>query len=199
MWQLEPRRSSEGRGRTTSTASTFSTQSSYAYVSDPEISSSFAASLGSGQVSDNEDSDVASPIVSHPASRDELVGGTTVVAFPQNLHNNNNNLSSSSSSHPNSPRMPVSMTSSFSSMDSYQPGRTGRLLTLYLEKGESVIWPSLVVGPVPEAFSPAVSGPYGDDIENEQKYNMDPTSLGLAGEDLLDIRKDREEAFEHFV
>jgi hypothetical protein len=84
-------------------------------------------------------------------------------------------------------------------MDSYQPGRSGRLLTLYLEKSEPVIWPSLVVGPVPDAFSPVVIGPFGDDPIVEHEYNMDPTSLGLLGEELLDIRKDRDEAFEHFV
>ena len=68
-WNFEP--TDNPRRRTASTASTMSTQSSYAYVSDPEISSSFAASLESAQVSDNDDSDFASPERSHRLSRDE--------------------------------------------------------------------------------------------------------------------------------
>ncbi|KAF5367548.1 hypothetical protein D9758_003667 [Tetrapyrgos nigripes] len=66
VWQLEPRSSrlSHGhRSRTTSTASTTSTQSSYAIISDPEISSSFAASLTleSGQVSESDAEDSLGP------------------------------------------------------------------------------------------------------------------------------------------
>ena len=37
------------------------------------------------------------------------------------------------------------------------------------------------------------------DPELEVKYNMDPTSLVLFAIELLDIRKDRDEAFECFV
>lgn len=189
MWQLEPRPSM--RGRTTSTASTMSTQSSYAYISDPEITSSFAASLESAHASDNEayDSDFASPDRSRPVSRDEPFTGT-VAAFPHHQ---------GLPSHPGSPRLPTSMTSSLSSIDSFQPGRSGRLLTLYLEKVEAIIWPSLIVGPVPESFSPIATGPFFVDMDSERKYNMDATSLGLMGEEYLDIRHDKEKAFEHFV
>lgn len=186
MWQLE--RMQNQRGRTSSTTSTLSTQSSYAYVSDPEISSSFAASLESGHVSENDDSDFASPERSHPVSRDEQVA-ITIPAFPHH----------SLASHPASPRIPTSMSSSFSSIDSVQPGRSARLLTLYLEKAESIIWPALIVGPVPDSFSPVPSGPFFQDHANEEKYNLDPTSLGLLGEEYLSIKNDREEAFEYFV
>ncbi|KIK17608.1 hypothetical protein PISMIDRAFT_685058, partial [Pisolithus microcarpus 441] len=37
------------------------------------------------------------------------------------------------------------------------------------------------------------------DPDLEVKYNMDPTSLVLFAIELLDIRKDKEEAFECFV
>lgn len=37
------------------------------------------------------------------------------------------------------------------------------------------------------------------DPELEVKYNMDPTSLVLFAIELLDIRKDKDEAFECFV
>lgn len=187
MWQLE--RMQNHRGRTTSTASTLSTQSSYAYLSDPEISSSFAASLESGHVSDNDDSDFASPERSHPVSRDEQVQTTTVPAFPQHAF----------SSHPASPRIPTSMTSSFSSIDSMQTGRSARLLTLHLEKSQSSMWPSLIIGPVPDNLSSCPSGPFTINRETEGKYNLDPTSLGLMGEDYLSIRHDKEEAFECLV
>lgn len=187
MWQLEQMQNQ--RGRTTSTASTLSSQSSYAYLSDPEISSSFAASLESGHASENDDSDFASPERSHPTSRDEQAHGVTVPSFPQHAF----------SSHPASPRIPTSMTSSFSSIDSMQPSRPARLLTLHLEKSQSSMWPSLIVGPVPDSFSACASGPFTMNREMEEKYNLDPTSLGLMGEDYLSIRHDKEEAYECFV
>ncbi|KAI5999444.1 hypothetical protein EDC04DRAFT_3147299 [Pisolithus marmoratus] len=62
LWQLEPRTSPSSRERTTSTLSTASTQPSYTFVPDPEISSSFAASLESTQTSDAEE-----PVTSSPA------------------------------------------------------------------------------------------------------------------------------------
>ena len=83
-------------------------------------------------------------------------------------------------------------------MDSLNP-RPGRLLTLYLDKAEPGIWPSLIVGPVPEAMSPLQVYPYGGDAEVERQYNIDPSSLSLVGLELLDIRKDKEEAFEYFM
>lgn len=55
------------------------------------------------------------------------------------------------------------------------------------------------MGPVPEAMSPLQPYPYGGDTEVEKQYNIDPSSLSLLGSELLDIRKDKEEAFEHFM
>lgn len=91
-----------------------------------------------------------------------------------------------------------SLASSYSSMDSLNP-RSGRLLTLYLDKAEPGIWPSLIVGPVPETMSPLQMYPYGGDAEVEKQYNIDPSSLALLGLEHLDIRKDKEEAFEYFM
>ncbi|KIK12770.1 hypothetical protein PISMIDRAFT_18485 [Pisolithus microcarpus 441] len=63
---------------------------------------------------------------------------------------------------------------------------SGRLLTLHLEKDRSVIWPSLIVGPVPQELSLSALIPmlYGPDLE--VKYNMDPTSLVLFAIELLE-------------
>jgi len=72
-------------------------------------------------------------------------------------------------------------------------------LTLHLEKEQSIIWPSLIVGPVPQELSPCAPVPAALDTDLEGKYNMDPTSLVLFAIELFDIRKDREEAFECFV
>ncbi|TDL25778.1 hypothetical protein BD410DRAFT_784801 [Rickenella mellea] len=189
VWQLEPRPSA--RERTTSTTSTVSTRSSFAFVSDAEISSSFAASLDSGAASESEDIVAPSPAMSSPASANEDTaffigtGGTAIPSLPR--------------TRPTSPRAIPSMVSSISSVDSLHSARSGRLLTLHLEKGESIIWPSLIVGPAPAAMSPLFPGPLGINAEVEVQYNMDPTSLGLIAEDLLDIRKNKEEAFECFV
>ena len=93
------------------------------------------------------------------------------------------------------------MTSSFSSLDSFHSPQSGRLLTVHLEKQKSIIWPSLIVGPVPESLSPspAASLVFDASLEMEQQYNMDPTSLALIALELSDIRKDKEEAFEYFL
>ncbi|KAG8213417.1 hypothetical protein J3R82DRAFT_11919 [Butyriboletus roseoflavus] len=48
--------------------------------------------------------------------------------------------------------------SSFSSLESL-PSPSGRLLTLHLEKEQSIIWPSLIVGPVPKELSPCAPVP----------------------------------------
>ncbi|KIJ67074.1 hypothetical protein HYDPIDRAFT_109074 [Hydnomerulius pinastri MD-312] len=186
-WQLEPRTSRlSARERTTSTISTSSTQSSYAFVSDPEISSSFAASLESGQTSDAEELVTPSPGLSSPisSSADERSG----------YHRR----SAIGASGAVSPAIPAHALSSFSSLESL-PSPSGRLLTLHLEKDQSIIWPSLIVGPVPQELSPSAPVPLADDAEREVKYNMDPTSLVLFAIELLDIRKDKEEAFECFV
>ncbi|KAJ7475796.1 hypothetical protein FB451DRAFT_1244785 [Mycena latifolia] len=195
MWQLEPPNSRSrlsARERTNSTTSTASTHSSYAFISDPEISSSFAASLESGPVSDSEDA--TSPVgFSSPniSSGDEG-------AFP--LHRR------VGSSHPVSRSVSPghalrSLTSSYSSLESLHSHRSGRLLTLHLEKQQSSMWPSLIVGPVPETLSPHIANSVVFDAsdELEHQYNMDPTSLLLIALELLDIRKDKEEAFEYFL
>ncbi|KAI6007972.1 hypothetical protein EDC04DRAFT_2907448 [Pisolithus marmoratus] len=173
------------RERTTSTLSTASTQSSYAFVSDQEISSSFAASLESAQTSDAEEPIASSPAHSSPtSSAEEQPGYRRRVATAVSGHV--------------SPAMQSHALSSFSSLESlHSPSR--RLLTLHLEKDQSVIWPSLIVDPVPRELSPSAPIPMLYDPDLEVKYNMDPTSLVLFVIELLDIRKDREEAFECFV
>ncbi|OBZ72121.1 hypothetical protein A0H81_07803 [Grifola frondosa] len=198
VWQLEPRASRlSARERTTSTTSTVSTQSSYALVSDPEISSSFAASLDSGLVSDIDDAVLSSPALSSPisSSMDEHMG----FMMATNNHRRSNRVSLSPPSHP---APPFSHASSFSSLESLHSS-SGRLLTIHLEKAESVIWPSLIVGPVIESLSPNSLSAYPwrwtSAISVESKYNMDPTSLVLIALDLYDIRKSKEEAFEYFV
>jgi hypothetical protein len=93
------------------------------------------------------------------------------------------------------------MTSSLSSLESLHTVHSGRLLTLHLEKDQSVIWPSLIVGPVPLTLSPSVSDALIYDASHnlDHKYNMDPTSLVMIALELYDIRKDKDEAFECFV
>lgn len=195
VWQIEPRTSRiSARERTTSSASTTSTRSSYAFVSDPEISSSFAASLESGQVSDVDDLASPSPGLSSPtlSSADEQRG------FPFQRRR----VISNNASRPVSPGHALrSMASSYSSLDSLHTTHSGRLLTLHLEKDKSIIWPSLIVGPCPDTLSPYVHNSVIFDAsqELEHQYNMDSTSLVLIALELYDIRKDKEEAFECFL
>jgi hypothetical protein len=196
VWQLEPRASRlSARGRTTSTTSTASTQSSYAFVSDPEISSSFAASLESGQVSDADDIS-PSPALSSPS----LSSADERGLLP--LMSHRKTLSNAAASRPASPGHALhSMTSSYSSLESLHSPPSGRLLTLHLEKDQSIIWPSLIVGPAPDALSPPMANSvvFDSSHELEHQYNMDPTSLVLIALELFDIRKDKEEAFECFL
>ncbi|CCM04311.1 uncharacterized protein FIBRA_06482 [Fibroporia radiculosa] len=201
MWQLEPRAlrlSGPARERTISTTSTASTQSSYALVSDPDISSSFAASLEHGLLSDIDDPAASSPALSSPISSyiDEHNG---FPLFPLPHHGR------SIASYPASPPThapPFSLTSSYSSVESLHVA-SGRLLTLHLEKADSVIWPSLVVGPVPEGLSPSLLSCYpwasASSQTVESRFNMDPTSLVLIALELYDIRQLYEDAFEYFV
>lgn len=94
------------------------------------------------------------------------------------------------------------MESSLSSLDSLHPGRPPKLLTIRLikEKEKAYYWPRLIGGPVPDSYSPTPSGPFTSDMSVEQqKYNMDPTTLGLLGEEYLKARHDKEEAFEYLV
>lgn len=118
-WQLEPRASARGR-----TISSTSSRSSFAVVSDQDISS-FTASLESGRESEvDEFNDLAhSPVFSSPSSNDERAGITPrhrdEFVMPQ--------ISGLSSPH---------VMSSFSSTESlHHSVRSGRLLTLHLEKG----------------------------------------------------------------
>ncbi|KAI0956046.1 hypothetical protein AcV7_006554 [Taiwanofungus camphoratus] len=199
MWQLEPHASRlSPRERTTSSTSTESTQSSFAFVSDPDISSSFAVSIENGLASDADDPPISSPALSSPisSSMDEQSG------FAMLSHRRQPRFPASHPvSPPNNPP-PFSLTSSYSSVESLHP-RSGRLLTIYIEKAESVIWPSLVVGPVPESLSSSMLSAYpwasSSTPTVESKYNMDPTSLVLFALDLHDIREAYEEAFEYFI
>jgi hypothetical protein len=195
VWQLEPRVSRlSARERTASTASTASTQSSYAFISDPEISSSFAASLESGQVSDAEDIS-PSPALSSPSLSSADERGLPLLR----RRKTNSNAAASRSGSPGHALR--SMTSSYSSLESLHSPHSGRLLTLHLEKDQSIIWPSLVVGPVPGTMSPPLANSvvFSSSHELEHQYNMDPTSLVLIALELFDIRKEKEEAFECFL
>lgn len=94
------------------------------------------------------------------------------------------------------------MTSSLSSLESDHSPRNGRLLTIHLEKEKSIIWPSLVVGPVPEDLASSFTNTvvvFDASEESVDKYNMDPTSLALIALELCDIRKEKEDAFEYFL
>jgi len=72
---------------------------------------------------------------------------------------------------------------------------------VHLEKEQSIIWPSLIIGPTPETLSPNMvnSTVFDSSEELEHKFNMDATSLALMALELADIRKDRDEAFEYFL
>lgn len=193
MWQLEPRASRQPstREHTISSASTASTHSSYALVSsDPDISSSFAASIESEQVSDAED--VA------PLSPNLTFSDDGIYRPPRRKLDPNPFIS-----RPDSPgHAHPSMTSSFSSLDSAPSPRSGRLLTVHLEKEQSIIWPTLIIGPTPESLDSNLTNTVVvfDASENlEEQYNMDPTSLALIGLEQCDIRKDKDVAFEYFL
>lgn len=115
--------------------------------------------------------------------------GATVPAFPQRAVN----------SYPGSPQA-TSLDSSISSLDSLQQERAARLLTIVLVKERPTYWPRAIDGSIPDSYSPTPSGPFTHDSEVEcAKYNMDPTTLGLLGEEYLKTRGDKDEAFECFV
>ncbi|KAI0279730.1 hypothetical protein BGY98DRAFT_1089100 [Russula aff. rugulosa BPL654] len=184
-WQLEPKSTGLSlRDRTTSTTSTTSTRSSYALISEPEISSSFAASLASGPTSDTEDFHVPSPGLSSPvSSADEYTGLSTI---SRSRHRKQHISRTGSPLH-----FANNVASPLSSVESLNSPGSGRLLTLHLEKSDSIIWPSLIVGPVSETLSPCSPA--------ESSFNMDPTSLTLTALELFDIRKDHDQAFEYFA
>lgn len=198
-WQLEPRASHlSARERTISTTSTTSTQSSFALVSETDISSVLAASLDGGFFSEFDDT-LSSPALSSPV--------LLAADDPTGLYHNARRRTHFTTSHPVSPHPasvslsgPSSVLSSVSSLESLH-GDTGRLLTIHIEKTEPIIWPSLIVGPVPEPLAPIGSFiyPWEPSPEEESQYNMDPTSMVLIGLDLFDIRNEAEQAFEYFV
>ncbi|KAF9266337.1 hypothetical protein L218DRAFT_897446 [Marasmius fiardii PR-910] len=194
LWLLEPRTSRlPSRERTTSTVSTASTQSSYALISEPEISSSFAASLESGHTSDADDLSSPSPALSSPSlsSAEDNRG----FSYHRKTH-------SSAGSRPLSPgNLPSSMGPSFSSLESLNATHSERLLTIHLVKENPAIWPNLVSGPVPLSVAPYVynSVIFDASHELEHKYNCDPTSLTHIALELLDVKGDKEEAFEYFL
>ena len=151
-----------------------------------------------GLTSDYDDAAyLSSPALSSPLSLSDDPNGFPLTTAPRRQ-------ARFTTSHPVSPHTvnpPLSITSSYSSLESLHSG-SGRLLTLHLEKAESIIWPSLIVGPVPESFSPCNTAVYPwrpVSAAVEAKYNMDPTSLVLIALELCDIRDDKEEAFEYFV
>ncbi|KAJ3552089.1 hypothetical protein NM688_g4346 [Phlebia brevispora] len=197
-WQLEPHTSRlSARERTTSTTSTASTQSSFAIVSDAEISSSFAASV-EGVPSDLEEPYLSSPALSSPVSLSDDHNSFPLQSAPRRQQR----FVTSNPVSPHTVNPTLSISSSYSSLESLHTG-SGRLLTIHLEKADSVIWPSLVVGPVLETLSPCNSMIYPwfprTSNHTENRYNMDPTSLVLIALELADIREQREEAFEYFV
>ncbi|KAF6757268.1 thiamine pyrophosphokinase [Ephemerocybe angulata] len=133
VWQLEQRASRlSARERTTSTTSTASTHSSYAFVSsDPEISSSFAASLESGQVSESESDAYSSPAASSPIFTSSNLPPRRKLALEHRL-------------------VPLRLSGAPRRTRSSRLIRrkSGRLLTIHLEKQKPIIWPSLIVGPL---------------------------------------------------
>jgi len=198
VWQLEHRspRQPSTRERTISSASTASTRSSYAFVSsDPDISSSFAASLESAQVSDAEETHSPSPAPSSP----NLSFADDGLYRLQKRKLDPNPVVSRSVSPGQTQR---SMASSLSSLESAPSPKSGRLLTVHLEKVQSIIWPTLIVGPVPESLTSSLTNTvviFDESDELEEQYNMDSTSLALIGLEHCDIRKDKESAFEYFL
>ena len=193
VWQLEPRGSSLSlRDRTTSTTSSTSTRSSYALISEPEISSSFAASLASGPTSDTEDFHASSPGLSSPvSSADERSGFATISRSRRRKQHRSRTGSPLHFAH--------NIASPLSSVESLNASGPGRLLTIHLEKSDSIIWPSLIDGPVSETLSPCPPNSMGSSTETESPFNMDPTSLTLTALELFDIRKDYDKAFEYFA
>ena len=193
MWQLEPRGASLSlRDRTTSTTSSTSTRSSYALISEPEISSSFAASLASGPTSDTEDFHASSPGLSSPvSSADERSGFATISRSRRRKQHRSRARSPLHFAH--------NIASPLSSVESLNASGPGRLLTIHLEKSDSIIWPSLIDGPVSETHSPCPPNSMGSSTGTESPFNMDPTSLTLTALELFDIRKDYDKAFEYFA
>ncbi|KIJ52526.1 hypothetical protein M422DRAFT_26108 [Sphaerobolus stellatus SS14] len=210
-WQLEPRAPPGGRGRTISSTSS---HSSFALVSDRDFSS-FPGTAGSSLPDTNHSepgepeyyyaSDALhSPVLSSPPSSNDDYHEPRTTLNQRHTVRERDDFVMPQISGFSSPRVGPSLTSSFSSTESlHHASRSGRLLTLHLEKAESIIWPSLIVGPVPLSLAPAIPLPENSQDTalqpNEEKYNMDATSLSLTAVDMLDIRQERNDAFEYFI
>ncbi|KZV87186.1 hypothetical protein EXIGLDRAFT_208470 [Exidia glandulosa HHB12029] len=183
MWQLERAGARPARARTISTASS---RSSYALVSDPEQTDVFSSCA----VSVERDAD------SEPDS--ELSASSPALSSPSHGSGSGSGGSSGRGGHQGHISLPQieSLSSSFSSVDSLHNQTSVRLLTLHLEKTEPAIWPALIAGPAPVALVPPVQAPPGAEASGEAAYNADPMSLALLGVEHLDVRKDRDTAFE---
>lgn len=121
----------------------------------------------SGQVSDAED------LASHsPALPSSPLSANDEKVYPFRRRKTLSNAAASRSVSPG--RALQSMTSSYSSLESLHTARSGRLLTLHLEKDQSIIWPSLIVGPCPESLAPSLTNSVIFDAshELEHQYNM---------------------------
>ncbi|KAF7316884.1 TPK-B1-binding domain-containing protein [Mycena chlorophos] len=175
LWQLEPlsRSRLSARERTTSTTSTASSHSgsSFALISGSEHE--FSSNFtASLETSDAED---ASPFDSRSP------------------------IQTSRSVSPGHALQSLA-TASFSSLESLR-NRSGRLLTLHLDKQSAGMWSSLIIAAAPESFSPSIADSvvYNCSDELEHRYNLDPTSLTLIGVEMLDIRREQPQAFEYFI
>ncbi|KAI6046460.1 hypothetical protein EDC04DRAFT_3136611 [Pisolithus marmoratus] len=186
-WQLEPRTSRPNSTRecTTSTLSITSTQSSYAFISDLEISSSFAVSLESAQTSEVEE-----PVISFPASlfANIICRRTAWISSVDGHSCIWTRVTRHAAPRPVIVLLARVIAFAFRKIVKFASGEGSvcHLAIPYSGSRTSGTFPS---APIPMLYEPDV----------EVKYNMDPTNLVLFAIELLDIRKDREEAFECFM
>ncbi|KAG8930930.1 hypothetical protein FRC02_003448 [Tulasnella sp. 418] len=201
-----------GKTRRRPTSTSASSESSYAVLTDPDISSSFAESLeaaAAGVHSDVDfDTDVeagfSSPSESHDEDHNERRSRRRERFGPP----------SPQPPSPTSGAEPSLASSLSSSVHSLRPNRSQptRLLTIHLEKVQAEIWPSLIVSGIPielDASTDMTASTHNSDVSlssstastvtignDDFKYNMDPTSLVMVG--LHVLHDDQEDAFEYF-
>lgn len=151
-----------------------STRSSFAYVSDAEISGSIATSFA-----DDSEYTQAYPSVYAGPSRP-----TSSITVPPSM------VSSGSSFQSSGPEN-----------GQLQLKNGGRLLTIHLEKVKPEIWPTLVKGPVDSSLSPCFIDPFEikDQSEDNSTYNMDPTSIAFVAFEMIDVKNESEKGFEYLV
>lgn len=151
-----------------------STRSSFAYISDPDLSGSFATSFDG----EAEYAQAYPSVMSGPSRR------SSAVAAPVSMVSSGSSFQSSSHGHDREPS---------------QSG--GRLLTIHLEKKKPGIWPTLIKGPVDISLSPCVTDPYETPEESESaaQYNMDPTSLAFFAFEMIDVKNEPEKGFEYLA